>query len=134
MARCRFVQPEIVRVPLSDGDFVDIKKELTAGEERHVFTDLIKTMRAGENAELDPARIGITRVLAYALAWSFVDSNGQPVPLSEAAINNLDKATFAELTKAIDDHDAAVEKARAERKNVQGGESTSSPISPSVAI
>jgi len=167
MARCRFVQPETVRLYLADvhrralmalkaqpasdpptpedmaraearlaqaeadGDFVDAKKQLTAGEQRGVFTDLIKTMHAGEAADLDPKRVGTTKILAYVLGWSFVDASGKPVPFSEAALNNLEPSSFAEIAQAIDDHEAAVEQARAERKNDQVGAITSSLISPS---
>jgi len=133
MSRCRFVQPESVRLPLSDGDYLDVKRELTAGEQRGVFTDLIKTMHAGEAAELDPKLVGTTKIVAYVLAWSLTDAAGQPVPFSEAALNNLTPEDFAEIAKAIDDHEAAVEKARAARKNVQAGETASSLTSPSVA-
>jgi len=125
MGRLRFVQPEVVRLPLSDNDFIDIKKELTAGEQRLIFTSLVKQMSFGEKAILEPRMVGMTKILAYLVAWSFLDSEGRPVPVSESAVNNLDLDSYSEIEQAIDAHDATVEAARAERKNVQGTPSAS---------
>jgi hypothetical protein len=127
MGRCRFVQPETVRLSLSDGEFVDIKKELNAGEQRRVFAGLVKHMGAGETIELAPEQVGLTKLLAYLIGWSLVDANEKPVPVNEGAINALDSETYAELVAAIDAHEEAVEKARAMRKNAQNGESRSNP-------
>jgi hypothetical protein len=111
------VTPDVVRLPLSDGDWVDVKKELNAGEQRRIFTGLVKTMQAGEKPELNPDQVGVTKLVEYILGWSFHDSAGNPVPFNAAALNNLDGDTYAELIKVIDAHDEAAEKARDERKN-----------------
>jgi hypothetical protein len=114
-----------------DAQFIDVKAELNAGEQRHVFTDLVREANSGEAMKLDPARIGITKLVAYLLGWSFVDFQGQPVPITEDAINLLDTDTFRELVEAVDWHEEQVEAARAARKNGRSGESTSPAISPS---
>src|SRR5262245_21399021 len=61
----RFVQPEIVRLSLSNGDFLDVKRELNAGEHRGVFADMVKggVVKQGEIPELDLRKVGITRAL-----------------------------------------------------------------------
>jgi len=128
MGRLRFVQPDIVRLGLSDNDFIDVKRELTAGEQRSIFTTLVKEMKVGEQAMLDPKLVGLTKILAYLVAWSFVDSDGRPVPVSESAVNNLDVDSYSEIEKMIDAHDAAMETARAERKNAPGTPSASPAI------
>jgi len=125
MGRLRFVQPEVVRIPISDSDFIDIKKELTAGEQRLIYSSLVKTLSFGEKAVLDPRMVGMTKIMAYLVAWSFTDSDGRPVSVSESAVNNLDLDSYSEIEKAIDAHDAAAEAARVERKNVQGTPSAS---------
>lgn len=125
MARTRFVSPDVVRLPLSDGYWIDVKKELNAGEERRIFTNIVKTMHAGEKAELDPDKVGKTQMLAYIVDWNFTGEDGKTVPFSEAALDNLDQPSYAEISAAIDTHVEGVEKARAERKN---GQSTS-PVS-----
>lgn len=132
MARCRFVQPDVVRLPLSDGDWIDVKKELNAGEQRRVFSRLVKAMHFNEKAEVDPEQVGLSKVVEFLVGWSFTDSGGKPVPVSEAAIGNLDGATYAEIVKAVDAHEEASDKARDERKNEKGDETRSSAISSSV--
>lgn len=128
----RFVQPDTVRIPLSDGDYIDIKKELNAGEERRAYAQIVKNSRAGERAELDLERVGLARLVVYVVGWSFVDDRG-PVAVSESAMLSLDVDTFKEMLDAIDAHDQAIEARRAERKNVLGGATTSASTSPSVA-
>jgi hypothetical protein len=123
----RFVHPEVVRLPLSDGDWIEVKKELNAGESRNVFTKLVKSMKAGESAELDPAKVGITRILEYLVAWSFTDASGKAVPVSEAAVNNLRPDAYREVMAAIDAHDKAIEEAQEAEKNAPAGSSTSEP-------
>ncbi len=57
--RCRFVQPEIVRLYLAENaDYIDVKKELTAGEQRHIFSGIVKAMHLGEKTTLDPDQVG----------------------------------------------------------------------------
>lgn len=173
MSRCRFVQPEIVRLHLvdvhrraqqqfiqtegpkalagdaeaqqayrtrlaeldsaiaqaeADGDWIDVKGELNAGETRKIFTTLIKEFKAGQTATLDPEQVGATKILQYMLAWSFTDQQGHPVPFSAAALMNLDADTFQEVNAAIDWHDAQVEARRNERKNARTPATSSAPI------
>jgi hypothetical protein len=133
MARNRFVTPGITRLPLSDGDWIDVKKELNAGEQRAIFTDLVKEMVAGEKPHLDPKQVGKTKLMQYIVAWSFADAKGDVVPFSEGALENLDPDTYGELVEAVDAHEETAEKVRAERKNDRSGESTSKAISLSAA-
>jgi hypothetical protein len=133
MARCRFITPGVVKVNLSDGDWIDVKKELNAGEQRAIFTDLVVNMTAGEKPKLDPKQVGKTKLLQYIVGWSFTDAKGDAVPFSEGALENLDPDTYTELVEAVDAHEEAAEKVRAERKNDRSGESTSKAISLSAA-
>lgn len=116
-----FVQPRIVRVPLSGEEFIDIKAELNAGEQRLVFAGLVRDMTLGESIRLVPEQVGFTKLLAYLVGWSFVDAEGKPVPVSKDAVNSLNAETYAEIIAAIDAHEAEIEKARAMRKNDQTG-------------
>jgi hypothetical protein len=127
------VQPDVVRLPLSDGDWIDVKKELNAGENRRVFTRIVKTMHFNEKAEVDPDQVGLSKVVEFLVGWSLVDAAGKAVPVSESAINNLDGETYAEIVKAIDAHEAAGEAAREALKNGTGDETRSSATSSSVA-
>jgi hypothetical protein len=115
-----FVQPEIVRLPLSDGRYIDIKKELTAYEQRHSFAGLVKEMRAGEKVMLDPEKVGFTKVMAYLLGWSFTQ-HGQPVEVNEGAVNTLQPKLYKEIVDAINAHEEQIDAEREARKNETAG-------------
>lgn len=133
MGRNRFVQPDIVRLNLSDGDFIDIKKELNVGEQRRIFSRFVKDARSGEAWAVDPEQVGMTKIVEYLLGWSFTDAAGKPVEISEESIKGLDVDSFREIKDAIDAHEKQIEKERAERKNAMAGTVSSEAISASVA-
>jgi hypothetical protein len=134
----RMRRPETVKIDISQGDWLLVKKHLTAGEKRGL---LGRMMGLGVRADqLDPTRVGLAKITTYLLDWSFDDMKGerlviadQPLAVVEAALDAIDPESFTEVLKAIEAHDAAMEKARAEEKNVQGGGSESSAISASAA-
>jgi hypothetical protein len=163
--RCRFVQPDQVRLYLvdvhkralqklidekappdaiadaeamveqsaADGDWVDVKAELNAGETRRIFTDIVKELNEGEKAVLDPNQVGLTKMAQYIVAWSFVNAEGRSEPFTVAALNHLETDSFREVSAAIDWHDEQVGIRRDERKNARTSGSTSPVISESVA-
>jgi len=126
MGRCRVVQPEVVRLPLSDGDYLDVKKELNAGE----YFDLITAL--GE-------RKPFSKIVQYVVGWSLTGLAGTPIPyaleMDEHArrdtVRALDKPTLRELIAAVDKHEAAEEAAHAAKKKTGGGAPASSPTSAS---
>ena len=59
MGRNRDVPPDTIRLPLSDGDFLTVIKELNAGE----YLDMLANQDAG------PA---LARMLAYLVGWTCV--------------------------------------------------------------
>jgi hypothetical protein len=133
MGRNRFVSPDIVRIDLSDGDFINIKRELNTGEQRRVFSRFVKEARSGERFVLDPEQVGLTKIVEYLIGWSFVDASGAPVDVSEEAIKSLDVDTFKEIKEAIDQHEAKVDAERSARKNGTAGTPPSAVISASAA-
>jgi hypothetical protein len=121
---CPLVQPNVVRLPLSNGHYLDVKRELNAGEVRRAFARTIKDgyVTGGEAARLDPEKIGITRPLEYLVGWSFCDPQGQPLPIAEGSLLGLQMPVFREVIAAIEAHDEATLAAREEehRKNQTG--------------
>jgi hypothetical protein len=117
-------RPETCRLELTAGDWLVVKKWLTAGEARDVFARSVKTLRAGERAELEPRMLGITQAAAYLLEWSFQDADGQPIVIRDQpieyvidALNELDGPALGELLTAISEHDARMDAEReAEKK------------------
>jgi len=102
----------------TDAEWIDVKRELTAGEQRHIFTGVVKTMDLGEKTTLDPDQVGKTKLLEYIVGWSFLGFDGQPEHVSEGAIDTLDIETYRELVAAVDAHELAMTEAR--EKKVAG--------------
>ena len=113
----RFVQPEIVRLELSDGDWLDVRKELSTGEARRAMAKTVKSMRADGRIEPDLEMLGRAEMAAYLVDWSFVDGNDKRVPCSDAALGNLTQDAFAEIETAVRAHIASVEEERGKAKS-----------------
>lgn len=124
MARCRFVQPQPpIRLSLSEGDWVEVKRELSTGERRRMFA----AMRpATQGTDVDVTLYQQVRTLAYVVAWSFLDPQGAPAPVSAAAYDMLQDDTSQELHEALDAHESQMARARAEEKK-----HSTTPTSPS---
>lgn len=134
----RMRRPETAKIDLSLGDWLLVKKHLTAGEKRQLFSLMLKQGANGD--QLDSAKVGLAKILVYLLDWSITDADDKPVvirdqPVSamESALDALDPESFTEILRAIEQHDDAMEKARAAEKNGQGTEIGSPAISPSAA-
>lgn len=112
MGRCRMVTPESVRLPLSEGDFITVKKELNAGE--------------GLDLEAEPPPRTLPVILAYLVGWSFVGTGNEPIPYSpmqslderRATLRNLDTATMDEIVEALAPHLRANRRAVEEKKTI----------------
>jgi hypothetical protein len=108
----RFVRPESDRLEISGGDWLLVKKRLTAGEQRHAFARIVKRSTLGEKLELDPEAMGLDKIVAYLLDWSLRDDTGaivpvrdQPLAAVEGALLALDPASFREIFDAISAHE-----------------------------
>jgi hypothetical protein len=136
MGKCRFVQPETVRLPLSEGDWVEIKKRLNVGEQRRAMAQVVKEIRttAGDSRVTpDLEMMGKAELLQYIVDWSLKDANDKPVPFSQAALDALDPDSYKEIEDAVDAHKAVMEAARAEGKKPIDGATKLGVISPSAA-
>lgn len=118
--KSRFVQPSIVRLNLSNDDWLDVRRELTVGEQRKAMAKTISTMRADGRIEPNMEMIGKAEISAYIVDWSFVDANDKRVPFSESALDNLTPADYQEVDTVVRAHIAAVEE---ERKKDESGSS-----------
>jgi hypothetical protein len=129
MARCRFVQPQApIRLSLSEGDWIEVKRELSTGERRRMFTAMRQPTTA-QASEVDVTLYQQTRTLAYVVAWSFLDPQGAPAPVSVAAYDMLQDDTAQEIHEALDAHETQMARARAEEKKRSAA--STSPTSPS---
>src|SRR5262245_575920 len=127
-----FIDPEITRLELSGGQWLDVKKQLTAGDTRKMFTDLVKQMEAGKAAVLDREKVGVSKILNIVVDWS-LRRRGKKVPFTEAALLTLAPKRYQEISDAVEKHEAAMEAARETEKNGLDGGIDSSTTLPSVA-
>src|SRR3954464_12266481 len=107
-----FVRPEPIRLSLSGGHYIDIKKRLNHGEREDMYARIAPYVVPGEPAHMNRREVRTAKVLTYLVGWSLTDE-GMPVPmsavLSEAdrldTIRSLDPDRFDEIHGAIEAHE-----------------------------
>lgn len=137
MSLDRFVKPEVVRLALSRGDYIDVKKRLSHGEREDFFATIAPYDLSGV-PKFDRHVLRTARLMTYLVGWSLTN-NGTPVPMSPdlpealrtATIRSLDTDTFDEIHAAILNHENEMDAQREMEKNGQGGESAAPATSPS---
>jgi hypothetical protein len=136
MGRCRVVIPDAVRVPLSDGDWIEVKKRLNSGEQRAMFERMYISGIDGR-LRVNPIQQGIAKATAYLLDWSICGLDGKVIGIADksiatvtAALDSLEPDTTAEIVTAINAHEEAMDAQREQEKNVRAGEKNGSVISP----
>jgi hypothetical protein len=105
------VEPDIERLKLPDGYFVDVKKELNAGE----YVALLMDQGKG---------VYFAKVLHYVVSWSLVGRDDKPLPYSLDmptkdrldTLGALNVATMKALIEAVDAHESAQEQERMQKK------------------
>lgn len=121
MGRRRTASIDTVRVPLSEGDWLECKRELSVKDFRGVMDALTKGSAAAS----------VARMLAWVHEWSLRDDRDKPIPVTEDGINALALKDFGEVNTALDAHIAAMD-AEAE-KNDQSDPPAPATTSPSAA-
>jgi hypothetical protein len=132
------VSPEAVRVALSDGDWIDVRKRLNHGEHTEMLERLYVVTPEGA-ARRDPLKWANVIVTTYLLDWSLAAPakghlaiRDQPRSALQDALNLLDPDDFAEIREAIETHASAVAADRAEKKRTSSGAPASPRTSPSL--
>jgi hypothetical protein len=157
---CRIHAREYVRIPLSLGDWIEVKKRLTAGEARAIMTHMITrdppNGHAGPTAlgtptpggptapplhRVDPMKVGVAKIVVYLTDWSFTDQHDQPLDIKDkdpeyviGALDAIDFDAFTEVLAAVEAHEAEMDAARAEEKKLWAGANASSLTSPSPVL
>lgn len=107
-----FVDPEVVRLTLSDGvNWIEVKRELTYGEEQKLAASSLRPDSAemGKTIALDMERFNISRIAMWLTDWSFRDRNDKPVPITPATIGALRSRVAAEIDRLLTQHIQALE-------------------------
>jgi pectin methylesterase-like acyl-CoA thioesterase len=128
----RVRRPATDRLELSDGDYLIVKRDLTAGEFRELMRAASKPVTivggGATTLDLDPIAASVAMVQAYLLDWSFADADGrkiviadQPASVVKAALDHIDGDAYTEVQAAINAHQAARAAALAEEKKTRPG-------------
>jgi hypothetical protein len=113
MGKRRFASVETVRLDLSDGDWIEVKQELSYGERQKLMAAGFK--RTGitddtRSVEVDWSVLNIADMTLWLIDWSFLDDAGKPVTVNEASIRALSMETAVEINAALDAHKASAAK------------------------
>lgn len=132
----RYRNPETERLEISEGDWLLVKKHLTAGESKQMFRRMLDP-----SGGVDPVNVGTSKLVTYVLDWSIDDQSGKRVPLMDqsddakaAAFDNLPEDDYQEILRTIETHMTKMSAERSAEKNARSGETTSSLHSTSVNI
>lgn len=135
---CPIVRPESITLPLSQGDYLVVKKRLNAGERQEMMFLAAKPAIAGEKVELDTTKVSFVKPAIYLLDWSYSDLSGKPIEIAGktpdviiSALRSFNEETVKEINTAVDAHEQEQD-ALVTAKNSSEGATSSAAISPSV--
>ena len=67
----RFVTPIPIRIQISRGDWIEVKRRLNTGDQQNMMAQMMPTITPGQPYALDSRQVLTAKVLAYLLDWSF---------------------------------------------------------------
>lgn len=105
MATNRFARIDTVRLELSDGDWIEVKRELTYGEILDL-KDLSFVQDDGNEPRFSEREFSINRITTLVVAWSFEDENGR-VELTRDAVRALNAKAAGEINQVLNEYQAA---------------------------
>lgn len=111
MGKRRFASAGTTRLELSEGDWVEVKDELSYGERQRLLAAGVR-MNGLDTAEVtvDWTAINVLDMELWLVDWSFTDEQGKPVPVSADAIRALTEEAAAEIDAALTAHKQRAEK------------------------
>lgn len=100
--RLRMIKPQVDKIDLGDGEWIEVRRELTAGEQRKALARSMTVVGMGMSPNLE--QLGKAEVLAYLLDWSIADESGKRIEVSEDALDNLHPEAYKLIADAIEAH------------------------------
>ena len=126
----RIRRPETARLDLPSGDWIIVKKFLTAGDERAMFWRMLRQGFDGKD-KIDPLLVANAKIVAYLLDWSVSDADGNPVIIRDegpdsiaSIVDMLDPDDCRMIANAINDHETAIEREKKLTPGARAFEST----------
>lgn len=101
------------RIELGDGAWIDVREELSVGQEREMYKKSVKgqtTLESGEvRTDLDIKELSFAKVQAYLADWNATNDEGKSVEVCEDAIRGMDYAAYALIENAVIAHEKDIE-------------------------
>ena len=122
MGRSKFVGTGVVRIDLSDDEWIEVKQELSYGEQKHLAGNALVGSFDGKGdpaVDFDLEEFTLSKVLVWLADWSFTDEQGNKVRVSRDALGALRGEVGDEVEAAIDKHAAAIAAEREAAKNLK---------------
>jgi small-conductance mechanosensitive channel len=113
MGKHRFASTETARLELTEGDWIEVKDELSYGERQVLMSVGVKRTGVTEETravEIDWSVINVADMAMWVVDWSFTDDVGVRVPVSEDSIRALSLEAANEVNEALKAHKARAEK------------------------
>jgi hypothetical protein len=112
-------EPATVRLDLSDGQWIEVKREISYGERERLNASALGklsvnrggggSVEAGSEVGLDLATYNVERIVVWVAAWSLKYPDGRPVRVSRDAVRALRPERAQEIQQALDRHIEAME-------------------------
>lgn len=113
MGRLRFVRPDVTKYELSEGDWIEVKNQLTAKEKADLAGAGVPSFQQrdgkGQAFTLDFAALKLARIPIYVVRWSLADAAGNQTTPSIENVEQLDDDTVNEIDDLLDKHKKAME-------------------------
>lgn len=95
---------ETRRINFPDGQWVDVKEELTQEDSDYILSQLAKTsITEGKKTPDIEISLGKLALLERSIvAWSFADDSGQPVPVTRDNISRLRRRYRSVILPEVD--------------------------------
>ena len=102
MSKNSFAQLDTVKLELGDGEWIEIKRELSYGDLLSL-QDAADTPDGEGRLRFNSRAFYVSRILAWVVAWSLQDDKG-PVELTRDAVEALNGEVAGAINKALNAH------------------------------
>lgn len=107
MARKYFVDAHTKRIDLSEGDWIEVRNELSYGENLRLSTaimDRIENEEGTTSMRPNMLKFRAERMISYIKEWSVKLGNGATAKVNRQMIEDLDEDFADEIDAALDAH------------------------------
>ena len=117
-----FVEPDTISLDLSDGNWIEVKTELSFGEEQRIVGKVLAARTSDDGTVWQSYKV--LGFLTWIVDWSLTDSEDKPVSVSKSAIENLRGPIAEEIDTVLNAHIEKVRDAASDEKKRRGVAST----------